>query len=251
MISLIFVIIFFLLFIFFCIAGGNYLLKSIVDNVLSKNEKFTNFNNKNIDETIVNPTDDCKKIDERSEDSLNFQTATNIPLSPNYYKNYVGSIYMDNPIANNPFPPKKPSGNLSNVDWQNMEVTFEGNIKDGSYCLKKGKLLYDGIWDPKINKEAPYEYESWNLTDGDLSDGFYCSDKLIQVNKPFPKDYRDMSATPPIQGGDYYTYFNDINDDVLDTEISCFPSVFDAGITEDLKKIIPNGLEGKVMCGGF
>lgn len=102
--------------------------------------------------------------------------------------------------------------------------------------LKKSKLLYDGIWEPTIHKEAPYEYESWKITNGNISDGYYCSDKLMEVNKPFPEKYIDKSATPPIVGGEYYTYFNDTQNDIFDTEIQCFPSVFNAGITEDLKK---------------
>ena len=208
MISLIFALIFFLLFIFFCIVGGNYMLRNMIDSVLSKKENFENIDS---DYSIVNPVDDCKKIDLLSESTLNFQTTTNIPLSPHQYKNYIGNIYMDY---------KKPINEL----------------ECGKYCIKKSKLLYDGIWDPIINKENPYEYESWNLTDGNLTDGYYCSNKLIEENKPFPKNYVDFSSTPPVEGGEYYTYFNDKVDDVYDKEISCFPSVFNPGITEDLKK---------------
>jgi len=211
MISLIFAIIFFLLFIFFCIAGGNYLLKSMIDNVLSKQEHFRN-NNQDEIESSINPTDDCSKIDMDIQNNLNFQTATNIPLSPYYYRNYVGDLYIEN---------------------NKKEIN---EFKDGKYCLKKGKLLYDGIWDSTISNDNPYEFEQWNITNGNITDGYYCSDKLLEVNKPFPKNYIDKSATPPIINGQYYTYFNDTQDDVFDTEISCFPSIFNAGITEDLKK---------------
>ena len=109
-------------------------------------------------------------------------------------------------------------------------------LKDGNYCLKKSKLLYDGIWDPDIKDDSPFQYENWKLTDGDLTDGYYCSNKLIEVNKPMPKNFIDKSATPPPIPTNYYTYFNDTVDDVFDAEIQCFPSVFNAGITEDLKK---------------
>jgi len=203
MISLIFCIIFFLLFIFLSIAGGNFILRTMIDNILSKSEKFQNMNDDNL---IINPIDDCKKIDQEAEKKLNFQTATNIPLSPNYYKNYIGSIYMNDNI--------KPNNEL----------------KDGMYCLKKSKLLYDGIWDPKINKESPYEYETWNLTNGNLSDDYYCSDKLIEINKPFPENYIDKTATPCIEGEKYYTYFNDTQNDKYDIEIQCFPEIFNKGI---------------------
>lgn len=202
MISLIFCIVFFIIFIFLTIAGGNFVLKMMVDNVLSKSEKFQNMNNDN----LINPVDDCKKIDIESEKNLNFQTSTNIPLSPNYYKNYIGTIYM------------------------NDDIKQTNDLKDGMYCLKKSKLLYDGIWNPIINKELPYEYQSWELTNGNLSDDYYCSDKLLEVNKPFPENYIDKSATPEIEGGEYYTYFNDTQNDKYDTEIQCFPQIFNKGI---------------------
>ena len=202
MISLIFCIVFFIIFIFLTIASGNFVLKMMVDNVLSKSEKFQNMNNDN----LINPVDDCKKIDIESEKNLNFQTSTNIPLSPNYYKNYIGSIYM------------------------NDDIKQTNDLKDGMYCLKKSKLLYDGIWNPIINKESPYEYQSWELTNGNLSDDYYCSDKLLEVNKPFPENYIDKSATPEIEGGEYYTYFNDTQNDKYDTEIQCFPQIFNKGI---------------------
>jgi len=209
MISLIFALIFFILFIFFCIAGGNYLLRSIIDNVLSVDSLET-FSNENF--LNVKPVDHCTKIDEITENTLNFQTATNIPLSPNHYKNYIGVQYIDdNQKDINPF-------------------------KNGSFCLKKSKLLYDGIWNPEIINESPYEYEKWNLTNGNLSDDYYCSDKLIEINKPMPKNYIDKSAVYQRNGNKYYTYFNDTVNDIYDTEISCFPSVFNTGITEDLKK---------------
>jgi len=210
MIALIFCIIFLLIFIFFCIAGGNYLLRSMIDNVLSKKEGFTN-----IDNSTVNPVDDCRKMDIITNDTLNFQTSTNIPLSPYSYKNYVGKIYM-------------------NDESENMNII--NDTDNNSYCMKKPKLLYDGIWEDNIKKDNSYEYDIWNLTNGDLSSGYYCSDKLIQVNKPFPENYVDDSAVQDYGNPKSYMYYNDTKYDVNDTEIQCFPSVFNAGITEDLKK---------------
>jgi hypothetical protein len=189
----------------------------MIDNVLSKE----NFQNQSLDkysnDFTINPIDDCKKIDEISENNLNFQTATNIPLSPYQYKNFIGSIYMDD-NENNEL-------NQNNIDMSN-----------GKYCLKKNKLLYDGIWNPNIKKESPYEYETWNLTNGDVTDGYYCSDKLIEVNKPFPENYIDKTAIyENTNGGQYYTYYNDEVTDKYDTEIQCFPSDFHPNMTEDLK----------------
>ena len=212
MISLILAFIFFVLFVFFCIAGGNYLLRSMIDNVLSKN-KVENFSN--LDELIVRPEDECKKIDALSQNNLNFQTGTNIPLSSNYYKNFVGSIYIDDDLNNkNSYNP----------------------LGKGKYFLKKNKLLYDGIWDSDIKNDSPYEIQEWKLTNGDLTDGYYCSNKLLEINKPIPDNFIDKSATPPPTPTDYYVYFNDTIDDVFDKELICFPSVFNAGMTEDLRK---------------
>jgi len=198
MISLIFSIIFFILFIFFCITGGNYLLKVMIDNILDKNniEKFNNIN-----DNIINPIDECKKLDIECQTKLNFQTSTNIPLSPNNYKNYIGDvhIYKDN------------KDNKDN--------------KNGLYCLNKNKLLYDGIWESKININSPYEYETWNLTNGNVPYDYYCSDKLIEVNKPFPTNFIDKSAISINNDSDYYMYFNDTQNDVLDKEIQCFDQI--------------------------
>jgi hypothetical protein len=213
MFSLILSIIFFILFIFLSIASLNYILRRMIDNVLSKNENFENFKNEEIlDNCIINPLDECKKMDLEGNNNLNFQNAVNIPLSQNYYKDYIGYIYMNEEEKNN------------------------NELLNGKYCLKKSKLLYDGIWESNIINESPYKYEKWNLTNDNLTDGYYCSNKLIEINKDLPLNYIDKSSTPDIIGGNYYTYFNDTNDDIFDKEIKCFSSIFNHGITEDLKK---------------
>jgi len=204
MISILFAIFFLILFVILSIAGGNYLLSNMLHNIIGNKENFSNFD----ELTNINKIDECKKIDQENYNQLNFQTATNMPLSPTNYKNYVGSIYIDD--------------NIKEVN----------ELDKGMYCMSKPKLLYDGIWDSKINNESPYEHETWHLTDGNLSSGYYCSDKMIEVNKPIPDDYKDKSAiymSDQIDGG-YYTYFNDNVDDVYDTEIQCFGEVFNAGI---------------------
>jgi hypothetical protein len=209
--SLVLVIIFFVIFIFLIILTANYFLRYMVDKTINS-ENFTNKKDiTHLDNSIVNPVDDCRKIDNLSENQLNFQTGTNIPLSPNTYKNYVGDIYV------------------------NDDIPLENPFEKGNVCLKKPKLLYDGIWNSNQVEDSPYKIQEWNLTNGNLTNGYYCSDKLIQVNQPFNKNFVDMSATPPIIPSKYYTYFNDRVDDINDTEIHCFPGVFNAGITEDLK----------------
>ena len=211
-ISLVLAIVFIIIFIVLSIGGINMFLRNMIDRVLNQNkEAFTN-SNTNEDFSIINPIDDCRKIDIITDNTLNFQTATNIPLSPVNYKDYVGNIHI-----------------------QNDEIE-SNELTKGKYCMMKPKLLYDGIWESVINKENPYEYESWNLTNGNLADGYYCSDKMIEVNREIPSNFHDYSTTPPIESGKYYTWFNDTVDDVFDTEIHCFDSVFNAGITEDLKK---------------
>lgn len=201
MISLIFSIIFFILFIFFCIMGGNYLLKVMIDNILNKNniEKFNNIN-----DGIINPIDECIKLDIECQNKLNFQTATNIPLSPNNYKNYIGDVH---------------------IHTDNKTVNNNNDNKNGLYCLNKNKLLYDGIWESKININTPYEHETWKLTKGDVPYDYYCSDKLIEVNKPFPTNFIDKSAVSINNDSDYYMYFNDTQNDVFDKEIQCFDQI--------------------------
>lgn len=200
MFSLILSIIFLILFILLIIAGGNYILKQMIDNILSKTEKFEN--KEILDNDIINPLDKCKKMDLESEHKLNFQNATNIPLSPNYYKDYIGYIYMNDNNKNN-----------------------KNGLLKNNYCLKKSKLLYDGIWESNIINDSPYKYEKWNLTNGNITDDYYCSNKLIEINKPLPLNYIDKSSTPYIKGGNYYTYFNDNVDDIFDSEIKCFPLI--------------------------
>jgi hypothetical protein len=217
MLSLIIAIIFIILFIILCFFGGNYLLRGMLEKMVGNKEHFDNNDINKIAEI-----DQCKQIDIANQNQLNFQTATNIPLSPNKYKNYIGSIYINKEA--------------------NKEANFfnsEG-IDKGKYCLSKPRLLYDGIWDPQINIDSPYEDETWKLTNGNLSGGYYCSDKLVEVNKPIPRNYIDKTAVYTNEGpsSHYYTYFNDTQDDIFDTQITCFPSVFTAGITEDLKKFL-------------
>jgi hypothetical protein len=199
MISLIFAIIFLVLFIFFVIAGGNYLLRSVLDHVLNNTEEFTNMNpDTNL---LINPVDKCRKIDFDNKDKLNFQTATNIPLSPFEYKDHVGALYTNE------------------SDNHDLKTNLElGN----TYCLKKSKLLYDGIWDSKIEQDGTFLTQKWNLTNGDLSDDYYCSNKLIEVNKPIPKNFLDMSATPILGHTQMYQFINDPINDPNDTEITYF-----------------------------
>ena len=87
MLSLIIGIAFFLLFIFFFIVGGNYALRNVIDHFLNNHENFANINDNIIDKNIER-LDDCSKVDQEGQKTLNFQTGTNIPLSPNNYSGF-------------------------------------------------------------------------------------------------------------------------------------------------------------------
>jgi len=68
-------------------------------------------------------------------------------------------------------------------------------LKDGNYCLYKDELLYDGIWKSKMAHPHPgYEKQEWTLTNGNVMNDYYCSNKLVQLNKKIPNDYVDQSA---------------------------------------------------------
>ena len=232
---IIFIIISIILFIFFSIKLFNNILKKVLDNILTKSEE--NFENKNKDiDNIVNPLDKCRIIDNITNNNLNFQTATNIPLSPYKYKNYIGNIYIDDNLDNNKDENKNKIGNdilNNNRELKKYELLYDGiwddkikdDLTDNKYVLKKNKLLYDGIWDNKIKNNNGYLKESWKLTNGKLIDGYYFSDKLIEINKPFPDNIIDVSSTPPVLDGNYYTYYNDKEYDVDDNEIACFGTI--------------------------
>jgi hypothetical protein len=65
----------------------------------------------------------------------------------------------------------------------------------------------------------------------------YCSDKLIQVNKPIPRNYIDKTATylNDSESASYYSYFNDVQDNIFDTQIACFPNIFDPNNPKNLQ----------------
>ena len=210
MITLILVIFFLVVCILLTIVGGNYALRHLVDSALGKKETFENPNQ--IKKKIIDSMDDCKQIDKFNTGKLNMQTGTNIPLSPNTYEDYVGIMYDD--IKNPP----------------------NNELKDGNYCLYKDELLYDGIWKSKIAHPRPgYEKQEWTLTNGNVMNDYYCSNKLVQLNKKIPNDYVDQSAVYDDPNVEKITYFNDCKDDPYDIELSCFPPIFNKGITSTTK----------------
>ena len=214
MLSLVLCLVFFVLFIFCCIMSGNYLLRSMLDHYVNEHENFSNINDNTIDKNIER-LDDCSKVDMKSQEILNFQTGTNIPLSPNNYSNYIGNIYLVNESENNKTN-KKDKYNL------NQKLT-----------LQKPKLLYDGIWESVMEQNNDYDHQYWNLTNGNIGMDNYWSDDLIRINKKIPEDFIDKSAVFENTKNNYFEYCNDTVYDVDDIELSCFPEIFTAGITEN------------------
>lgn len=218
MITLIIVVFFLIVFIILTIAGGNYALHSLVTNALGdgdNKETFNNYKNKSTKHNLINSLDNCKQIDKFSLEKVNTQTGTNIPLSPNYYDDYVGIVYDD------------------------IKDPKNDELKNGDYCLYKNELLYDGIWKSNMkHSKSGFIEQDWELTKGNVMNDYYCSNKLVQLNKKIPKDFMDYSSTPPAKEVDMKTYFNDCKDDPLDLQLSCFPSVFDKGITPTTKNFL-------------
>ena len=215
MLSLIIGIAFFLLFIFFFIVGGNYALRNVIDHFLNNHENFANINDNIIDKNIER-LDDCSKVDQEGQKTLNFQTGTNIPLSPNNYSNYVGNIYLIND---------------KDKDKKNIKQKYDSNNK---LYLQKPKLLYDGIWDSTIlENNNGYEHQYWNLTNGNIGMDNYWSNDLLRINKKFPENYIDKTAVFENTKNSYFAYCNDTVYDVDDKELSCFPEIFTAGIIKN------------------
>ena len=204
--SVFFALFFIILFIIIVIFLGNSLLRSMLENLLGdKKEGFENYKEPNITDL-----DECRKVDLEFDNKLNCQTSSNIPLTPIKNSFFVNELFNNN---------------------EDSEYNLSNDLKTGTNCMSIPKLLYDGVWDPNIiSDNNGNETDNWKLTNGNLSNGYYCSNDLIKTNKPIPDNFKDMSSTPCIKGGEYYTYYNDENDDKYDYEITCFKDVFNAGI---------------------
>lgn len=211
--SIFFACLFLLFFVIIIVLAGNSLLRSMLDNLLgAKKEHFeNNQQQKTSDEPNITDLDACRKIDMEFEGKLNCQTTSNIPLTPIKNSFFINDLFENNSKSN--------------------EYDLTNDLKQGKECMKIPKLLYDGIWDSNnISDGDGNETDAWKLTNGNLSSGIYCSNDMLKINKPIPDNFKDMSSTPCIKGGTYYTYYNDENDDKNDYELACFEDVFNAGI---------------------
>ena len=213
MVSLIITIIVLGIIIVLTIFGINSAFSGMIDNIIGENkENFINY-----DETQnINILDACKKMDIALKKDLNFQTGTNIPLSPTCYEDHVGQQYITD-----------------------EHYTPQTELHNGQYCAYQNELLYDGIWKSKMeNPKKGFLQQNWGLTSGNVMNDFVCSDNFIRLNKPIPKDYKDCSSTPPAKPIETGVYFNDALDDPLDLQINCFPIEFDKGITPTTKNYL-------------
>ncbi len=211
-----FLIIFFIIIIIVIIFSiGNYLLRKIVESFLPKKEGFSNMDNSYLSK------DECSQIDHMGDDKLFLQTGVNIPLGPIHYESYVGEIYTNEPKNGDNLTPKP---NCSRTKFPFVQ-------------LPKCAFFYDGVWEPKMEKNDGYEYASYKLNPNTKNYEYYYSDKMLEHNFKIPDNFRDYSSTPYVEGGDKVQYFfNDSQQDVMDTELSCFANIFNAGITNELKK---------------
>ncbi len=210
-----FLIIFFVIIIVVIIFSiGNYLLRKIVESFLQKKEGFSN-----MDRAYLAP-DECSQIDHMGDDKLYMQCSTNIPMAPFKYADFVGEIYTHEPKnGDNLTPP--PSCNNSQYNF---------------VSLIKPKLIYDGIFDPHIKKDDGWESTEYTMNPDTIVYEKYFSNKMLEHNFKVPNQWRDLSSTPYVEGGDKVQYFfNDTQQDVMDTELYCWDQIFNAGVTNQLK----------------
>ncbi len=193
-------------------------------------------------EKSIRPIDGCKELDEKNADLLRTNTATGIPQAPadQQYIDYVGEVYTY----------KQPNEALER----------------GKYCIKKPKLLFDGIWSPYIFAKDGFMKVKWELTDGNLFEGDVCMDSLYDTLKPMPKILPPdcpikciNDCDDPIElgkegfcgnkcdlsyycNGPNFTDPQNISDpiDPQDKEVVCFPSIFN----QNLKNRKPTSVYG-------
>ncbi len=208
MTTLIYIISFFIIFVLFIYGMVNYNLKNALDHYINK-EKFTNFTEilpKN--DKSIRPIDSCTQQDKDNEKIVYSPSAGGIPDAPWKYNNYVQDVYKKN----------------------KDEALGKEN---GKYCIKKPKLLFDGIWSPYIFTKDGYEHTKWSLTNGNLSEGEVCMKSLYDNLKTMPKDLPPDCPVKCLTDCDLGVYcngpvFNDPQDltSKIDEQYICFPSVF-------------------------
>lgn len=203
-----------LLIILFIYGLFNYQLKNTLDK-FSNQENFSNQ-----DQESIRPLDECRKYDEKGQQLLQTNVSAGIPEAPYRYNYYVGEIYQN-----------KQDDSLSK--------------ESGPYCVKKPKLLFDGIWSPYIFAKDGFERTEWSLTNGNLFEGEVCMKSLYNTLKPMPKWSPPDCKVKCINDCEVGTYCNGpvMNDpqditDPDDSQAICFPSIFSPNANKDPLKTV-------------
>ena len=183
----------------------NYNLKTVVDRYINSGEK-EDFSNRM--EESVRPIDECVKYDMKGNNKLYTNCSGGIPDAPYKYDFYVGDVYR----------------NIKNESL---------GKENGPYCVKKPKLLFDGIWSPYIFAKDGYEKTEWSLTNGNLFEGEICMKSLFNTLKPMPKWSPPDCQVKCLNDCQIGTYCNGPVDndrqditDPKDSQVICFPSIF-------------------------
>lgn len=210
MMTYVYVISFILLIILFIYGIFNYNLTNALDHYVNNKEKFTNYLELHPeDNKSIRPLDNCSAQDKKTEKYIYSPSSGGIPENPWKYKFYVQDIY------------KKDS-----------KVNQIGKM-NGKYCVKKPKLLFDGIWSPYVFTKDGFEHTKWSLTDENLSEGEVCMKSLFDTLKPMPKELPADCPVKCLTDCDIGVYCNGpvMNDpqnltSKIDEQVICFPSVF-------------------------
>lgn len=220
---IVFFSILFLIFLF--VFSMNGILSYLIDGVIQKEgfvseitgektegEKRHGFEEDNV--CTVNKKNKLILHDEKGYDQLNFQVATDIPLSQTSYSDYINKYYINKKINTSVDP--------------DMEV-------HGTMNMEKPDFYYDGIWKPSYKNQGDYQRVKWSLTKEKGSRGKLDIDKLLQQvgSKPMPEEMKyEMCNTNTLPFNDFDRICHKESMDGCETEyktddIKCFEMLLD------------------------
>lgn len=226
MMTYIYIVSFFVIFILFIYGMVNYNLKNALDHYINNNSNKEGFSNYleilPEDNKSIRPIDDCTREDIKTKNFVYSPSSGGIPENPWKYNYYVQDVYKKD--ATNPI-----------------------GKTNGKYCVSKPKLLFDGIWSPYVFTKDGFEHTKWSLTNGNLSEGEVCMKSLYDNLKTMPKDLPPDCPVKCLTECDMGVYCNGpvMNDpqdltSKIDEQYICFPSVFS-----------PNGNKNPLPTYGF
>ncbi len=214
----------------------NYNLKGMLEK-FSKKEHFQNMNPSPVipekinvtyneygtgdDADSVRPIDDCRKYDMKGYDKLHTNVAVGLPDAPYKYNDYIGEIY---------------------IQKENQTLGRD----NGKYCVKKPKLLFDGIWSPYLFEKEGWERVEWSLTDGGLFEGETCMKSLFNTLKPMPKWSPPDCPVKCLNDckEDFYVYCN--TEQLTESEKNKFKGGLDKAMNDPQDITDPN--DANVIC---